>query len=593
MTDTSVEMLEAWIEAALGETPVDLLVRNGRLLNVFTGELYSADVGVIDRRIVKVGNVGDQAIGAETTVVDARNGVLVPGFFDPHFHAGGCHLSPTELARAFLARGTTSTVCDFQEHYAVVGPEAVRFAIDEAMRSGIKLYYLVPIQAFLTEELGISGSGMKVEDMLTMIQWPESVAINEPPPGPVLGQNADALRVIAETKNLRKTYTGHAPEVHGDQLNAYISTGAFSCHESRRMEDALEKLRLGMRTLMREGSALRDMPNLLPLALEYPDATRFMSLCSDEIDPVDLATEGHMDHKIRAAIEAGVPPVTAIQMATINPAEYYNLDDDIGSVAPGRIADIVILEDLEQVAVSQVIANGQLVFRDGELRVERPELSYPEALVSEIDIPGDLGPEDFRIDAPFEEGTAKVRVIGLEDGSAVSMAEEHELRVRDGEILADPNRDVLKIAVVERNRGTGEIGLGFVRGLNFENGALASTYCHPFYDAMVIGTSDSQMATAVNELGQLGGGLVVVSGNQRSAAWALPLVGVFSTEPLEDVKNNFEAMNRAIQDLGCQFANPVLFLSFAVLPTIPEYGLTTKGLFSVDQQKFLPLVLSD
>jgi adenine deaminase len=576
------EDLEKLIDAALGRTELDLLVRGGQFLDIYRGEWIQGDIGIANGRIVSVGlDGGYQA----NDILDATGRWIVPGFFDPHFHAGGSHLSPTRLAEAFLERGTTSTVCDFQEHYVVGGVDAARFALDESRAAGLRVYYLVPIHMYVVDELGVAGKPMRAEDLLEMLEWPETVAINEPPPGPVLAKMPGALDVIAKTLAMGKIYAGHAPELTGKTLQAYLATGASSDHETGHAEDAWMKLGLGMRPIMRHGSAAPDMPNLIEVARNHRWSLSHMMLGTDEVDPIDLSTVGHMDNKIRVAREHGVELIDAYRMITINPAEYYRVDHDVGSIAPGRYADLVILVDPEKVEIEEVVASGRPIFRDGTPR-GGTHPPYPEFARSRVDFGRTLMAEDFHLKA--EGPTARMRVVGVRDGSLLSTAEVAEIETTDGQVPPDPSRDLLKMAVIERFTGKGEVGLSFVRGFGFaEDSAVATTYCHPFYNVLVVGADEEAMALAANRLAELGGGIVAVRGRSVVREWPLDVVGIFSTKPLEEVYEGFRAMNETLRELGCSMKAPVLALSFVALNTIPHYGLTSKGLYDVLEECFV------
>jgi adenine deaminase len=577
--------LASLIEASLGKSPLDLVIKGGRLLDVYRGLWTDGDIGIAGNRIVSFG--AKDLAGKE--VVDAEGKWVVPGFFDSHFHAGGCHLSPTNLARALLARGTTTTVCDFQEHYVVGGTEAARFALDEAKAAGLRVYYLVPIHMFVVDHLGVSGRGMRVEDLMEMLEWPETVAINEPPPGPVLGKHREALEVIVHALNSGKIYTGHAPELSGRRLQAYAATGASSDHESTKPEDAWMKLAYGIKIIMREGSAAPDLEALVELVPEHEASSRHMMFGTDEVDPIDLASQGHMDYKIRLALSKGVDPIVAFQMSSLNAAEYYRVDHEVGSLAPGRYADMVILSDLQEVKIANVISNGRVVKPVAEADIQP---AYPPSILGGVRLQMGLSARDFRIGADLASGRKKVKAIGLVDGSLVSKDYVATLPVAGNDIRSDPEQDILKIAVIDRFSGKSEIGRGFVKGLGIRDGAVATTYAHPFYNLLVVGDDEASMALAANRVADLGGGMVAVRSARVLREWPLPLVGVFSEESLEEVVRNFQGMNSALRELGCTFQSPILALSFSALVTIPDLGLTSKGLFDVNRGEFVP-VLSD
>jgi adenine deaminase len=572
------DSLSELIAAGRGERPLDLILRGGRLLDVYRSRWIHGDVAVSGGRIAGIGDVPVEA----ARELDCRGRFVVPGLVEPHFHAGGSHLTPRRLAAALLARGTTTSVCDFQEHFTVAGAAAVRSAIDEAAEAGLRILYLVPIQAWIGRRLGTSGH-LATADLRELLAWPETVAINEPPAAAVLTADPATLEIIAEALARGLIFSGHAPEVHGRDLAAYAATGASSDHESGAAHDAWEKLGLGMKVIMREGSASPDLDALVELARIQPHALRHMMLGTDEVDPVDLVELGHMDHKIRRAVAAGVDPIAAIQMATLNPAEYYRVDHEVGSLAPGRAADILVLDHVEDFAIEHVIASGRFVEAK---RYEEPSgRPRPE---NPMELGGPLTEGTFAV--PASGASAMVRVIEIEDGNLVSGAGSASLPVRDGSVACDPARDLAKLSVIDRYEGSRRIGTAIVRGFGLREGAVATTYAHPYYALMALGASEAAMARAGNRLAELGGGIVVVDGERTVHEWALPVVGVFSDEPLPIVRRDFEAINEAIRSLGCPLRSPVLALSFAALTTIPAYGLTDRGLYDTATGTFVHVV---
>lgn len=581
--DISVRMRDV-ARAARGELELDLVIRGGRLLDVHRGLWVDGDLGFYAGRIAAFGRTGLRA----RRTLDATGKWVVPGFFEAHYHAGGTHLSPQRLASELLRRGTTASVCDFQEFYVVGGRAAARSAVDACRAAGLKLYYLLPTQHFVINALAHEDRTMPLADMLAMLDWPETVGINEPPPGPVLGDAADIARVIDATLQRGKIFTGHAPAMSGAALQAYTSTGASSDHESREAPEAWEKIGLGMRAMMRHGSAAPDMSRLIELAREHPLASRYMMLVSDEIDPNDLIDVGHLDAKVRLAIAAGVAPEIAIQMVTINAAEYYRVDHEIGSLAPGRRGDAVVLDDLSSVAISAVVADGKLVPPDAERRPARTD----DRLRHPLTLSRPLTAGDF--DVAAEGSQARVRVIGIAEGSLISQAEEHQVPVEQGNARPVPGRDLAKVAVIERSGAPGSRAVGFTRGFGFTSGAVATTYMHSFYNLLVVGTDEELMARAANAVASLGGGIAVVDGSGATIhTWELPLVGIFSDAPVEQVRADFNRTNDAIRTLGCPFGSPLLALSFVTLATIPHLGMTHAGLYDVNQQRYLEVVLGD
>lgn len=588
----TVDLLISLMDTARGVQRPDLVVRGGRVVNVFTGEIDWMDVWIKHDRIAALQHPDREPEGGSEEVVEVEGAYVVPGLIDSHYHMGGSQLDPRNLTQALLARGTTGLATDFYEIYCTSGPEGVRHAIDEAHRAGLKILFLVPAHLIGMEDIGTFGWDVKPADMLEMLGWREAMGVMEPPASAILAKPRELLNIIDKTRRLGKIFAGHAPGQSGDALQAYLSTGASSEHESGRADEALDKLRLGMRPMMRESSASPDLSSLIELATKYPAASRFMMLCSDETDPGDLVRKGHMDFKVRMAIEAGVDPVVAIQMATINVAEYFGVSDQMGSVAPGRYADLLVVEDLKEFRARTVIASGRVVARDGRPETVGKDPPLPKWLRSWVNVPREFEPDDFRIAVEgVPNGPARARAIGVREGTLVSEAVEVPVRIRDGQVSLDPDQGVVPIAVAERYHGTGRIGKGLAEGLGIKDGAAALTYCHVYHNLLVVGSSPEQMALAANAVREMGGGVAVVAKQSVVARWPLPIIGVLDNRPLDEVQRSFEEMNDALRVIGYRVSGPILSLSFIALPTIPAYGLTDHGLYDVTGQRFVDLLV--
>jgi adenine deaminase len=583
------EELIALMATAEGGAPPDLVVKGGRVVNVFTHAVELADIWIKGGRIAAVVEPGRSPAGSGYRVVDATGTFVSPGLIDAHYHVGGSHLHMADLAHELLLRGTTGLATDFYEIYSIAGPEAVLYALTSAEHAGLHVLFLPPGHLIGLEGLGTFGWEVKAADILAMLEWPEAVGVMEPPATAVLARHPQVLEIVETTLRLGKLFAGHAPGELNGRLQAYLSTGASSEHESTTAGEAEAKLRLGMRPMMRHGSAAPDLPRLIELAIKYPESTRYMMLCSDEVDPGDLVAHGHLDQKLRIAVAAGVPPVTAIQMASTNVAEYFKVAGRLGSIAPGRSADMVLFEDLKDFRPLVVLVRGQEVRQKA---ARQDAISFPKTLQSRVNVPGPFEAPHFALaPAGLQEGSVDVRVIAVFDGTLVSQAESHSLAVREGQILSDPSRDILKIAVAERHHGSGRIGKGFVRGFGFQSGAVAMTYCHVYHNLLVVGSSDEDMARAANAVKALGGGIAVVRGGEVISKWALPIVGLFDDRGLAEAERSFTEINESLRRIGCPLASPVLSLSFVALPTIPAYGLTDKGLIDVASQRFVDVVI--
>lgn len=579
------------IEGALGKAPADLLLEDARIVNVFTSEILEGSVAVRGDCIVAVGETPPGAAGPATEVRSLGGRFLVPGYIDGHMHVGGSYLPVDALAAALLERGTTSLATDLYELYAMFGMEGVEECIGLAERAGLKVLFMSPAHLLGLERLGTFAHTPDVAEFLEMGRWERTVAVNEPPPFVVLRGNEGVLQVIDAALRDRKVFEGHAVGISGPDLQAYVAAGASSDHEALGLDEAREKLRLGYRIMMREGSASRDLVNLAPLLLEYPESSRFVMVCTDEVEPKDLVAEGHVDHKLRKLVEAGVDPVVAIQTATINTAEYFGLSDRIGSISPGKVADLLVIDELETFRPVLVVANGRVVAEEGRFIGQADELPASEALRSKVVLARPPGPSEFVVRAPVESGRAEVRVIGLVDGTLVSEARTHVCDVREGLIHADPASDVLKVAVLERHVGSGRAGHGFMSGLRFTAGALAMTYCHVHQNLLVVGTSDEEMAHAAQVVAGLGGGMAIVCAGDVLKSVELPVGGVLGRGRLDEMEREMRELEEAIWSIGCQLTSPVLSIAFSALPTIPAYGLTDLGLYDVTAEQFVDVVL--
>jgi adenine deaminase len=581
------------IEAALGRRPSDLVLSGAQLVNVFTRELLPGSVAIWRDRIVAVGELPDGAIGPDTEVRELDGGFVVPGFIDPHMHAGDTSLPVQALAAALLERGTTSLATDMCELYAMGGLPAVRWAIEVAEEAGLRVLFMLPLHSLGAERFGAFAHPPTIEEYMEMADWPQTIAVNEPPPNVVLRGHEGVIAVVDRLMGDRKRFEGHAPGLRGTELQAYIAAGSSSDHEAVAADEALEKLRLGYRIIMRECAASRDLSELVKVVVERPETARFFMVGSDDMQAKEFVDEGHIDHKLRQVMAAGVDPITAIQMATINVAEYFGLADDLGSISPGKRADLVWFSSLEELRSPTVITDGRVVAEGGRFLGDRARArEVPEFLRSRVSIGGEVGASMFRVPAPISNGVARVRVMGINDGSLISDMREHSLPVRDGEILADPAADVLKIAVIDRHLGSGAVGLGFVQGFGLQAGALASTFFWQHFSLLVVGTSDDEMAAAVHEMRRLGGGVLAVRDGELLHGVAMPVGGIVGTGTLEEIHADLQGFERAAASLGSPLRDPFMSLAFASIPHIPHYGITDIGWYETFKEEFVEIVLS-
>jgi adenine deaminase len=555
------------LAVARGDEPADLVVAGGKVLSVFTGEWLDADVAIVDGWIAGLGSYE----GHET--LDASGRFVVPGFVDAHMHLESSKLLVDEFARLVLPFGTTAVVADPHEIANVLGTDGVHWLLDATAGLPLDVYFMasscVPASEFesprrtLTPgDLGALLRRRRVIGLAEMMNFP----------GVVGGAPAELAKLA-----LAEHVDGHAPGVHGRSLNAYAAAGIRSDHEAYTADEGRERLRAGMWLLIREGSAARNLQALLPLLAEYGPSR--IAFCTDDREPEHIADDGHINSMVRDAVAFGIAPEAALVCATLSPTLWHGLAH-LGAVAPGYHADLLVLPDLERFLPDTVLKRGRPVD-------EIPPAEVPDWVRHTVRI-GAVGPEKFRI--PWQGGAA--RVIGIVPGQIVTDALVASPASRSGEALADAADDLAKLALIERHLGTGRIGLGFVRGFGLKRGALASTVAHDAHNVVVVGMNDASMAAAVRRLANRGGGIVVVDGAEVLAELPLPVAGLLSDAPLDEVVARSRAVVEAARTLGCELDSPFQHLAFLALSVIPSLKLTDRGLVDVDRFELVPLAVS-
>jgi adenine deaminase len=564
------------LSVARGDEPADVVVKGGRVLSVFTGELLDADVAIAGESVAGVGPGYD---GHQT--IDASGQILLPGFIDGHMHLESTKLMVEEFARAVLPHGTTTVIIDPHEIANVFGLDGVRALLAAADHVPLDLYVMVsscvPASPFES-----NGATVDAEDIARFLrEEPRALGLAEMMdfPGVVAGSEEALAKIEAARRSGDRHIDGHAPGLTGRALNAYLAAGVRSDHECTTYQEALEKRRLGMWIMIREGSAARNLEALLPLVLERGPENCL--LCTDDREPDELLAAGHINAVVRKAVALGCPPYHAVVMATLFAARYHRLYQH-GAVAPGYLADIAAVPDLENFRPSFVLKRGRLVAEHGRA-APIPKASAPDWMRGSVRVPT-LSPADFQITA-----NGRVRAIGVDAGQIVTRSLVVDPLKAGGLAVADPARDLAKIAVVERHKGTGRIGLGFVTGFGLQRGAFASTHAHDAHNVVVVGVDDADMAAAVNHLASIGGGQVAVAGGRPIAEVPCPIGGLLSDRPAEEVAAAVRRMEDATAGLGVSLQAPFMSLSFLALSVVPELKLTDRGLVDTVRFELVPL----
>lgn len=575
------------IEAARGDRPADLVLRGGKLVEVLSGQIYESDIAVYDGWVVGLGD-GYEGV----TEIDCTGKWIAPGFIDGHMHVESTLVTVPEFARVVIPRGTVATVFDPHEIGNVHGIEGIRYILESGRRVPLRTWVMVSSCVPATH-METAGAELDAEALAPLFGEEGVLGLAEMMnfPGVVFGDSG-VLEKLTAARAKGVVIDGHSPGLLGKQLNAYLVGGPGSDHECTTLEEASEKLRKGMRIMIREASTARNLETLLPLVT--PETERRCSFVTDDRHPADLVSEGHIDHAVRKAIGLGLDPMTAYRMASINTAEWFRLDQQgFGAVAPGWRADLLVLDDLETVNVKEVYIGGELVARNGRVVVELPDApsELPRSVHVDLEeFPGFRIPVDGAGANGEDREVTRIQVIEIIEGQIVTGRAIEAGKIVGGEIVADPDRDLAKLAVVERHGRTGGVGLGFVRGFGLKEGAVAGSVAHDSHNIVIAGVDDASMQSALEEVVRMGGGLVVTSGRDVRASLALPVAGLMSDRPLNEVAAAVEELHSAYHDIGGKLEDAFMSLSFLTLPVIPSLKLTDKGLVDVDRFEIVPLV---
>ena len=587
------EVAPRLVDVAAGRTPADMVVRNGRWVNVHSGEIIPAtDIAISAGRFAYCGPDASHCIGEDTEIVEADGRYLVPGLCDAHMHVESGMLTVTEFARAVIPHGTTSMFIDPHEIANVLGLDGVRLMHDEAAGLPVNVFVQMPSCVPSAPGLEHAGAQLGPDEVREAMGWPNIIGLGEVMnfPGVAAG-DATMMGEIAATMSAGKTVGGHyaSPDL-GPAFHAYAAGGPADDHEGTRMIDAIARVRQGMKAMLGLGSAWYDVAEQIRAVTEMGLDPRNFILCTDDCHSGTLVHDGHMNRVVRHAISQGLKPITAIQMATINTAQHFGLERELGSITPGRRGDFLIVSNLAELAIDAVYARGRLLADAKGLHVEMPKFDYPQSARNTINMKRDLIADDFEIAAPKGMKKVKARVIGVIENQAPTRALERMLEVKDDVVQMDRDNDICQIALVERHRATGSVTNGFVSGFGYDKKcAVAATVAHDSHHMIVVGTNRKDMAAAANRLREVGGGVCVFHKGEELALVELPIAGLMSDEPAETVAEKADKMVEAMRKMGCRLNNAYMQHSLLALVVIPELRISDIGIIDVRKFEKVPL----
>lgn len=584
------EVSQSLSAVAMGVQSADLVIKGGKLINVCTKEIIdNIDVAIKNSRIALVGDAS-HCIGEDTKVIEANGRYISPGFLDGHIHVESSMMSVSEYAKAVVPHGTVGIYMDPHEICNVLGIDGVKYMIDDGKRTPLKNMVTMPSCVPAVPGFEDTGAFVGPKEVAECMKWDSMVGLGEMMNFPGIINSSDhAHQIVGETLKANKTVTGHwsIPDT-GEGLSAYIASGVRACHESTSKEEALAKMRLGMYAQFREGSAWHDLKDVARSITEENIDTRFAMLISDDTHPHTLVDEGHLDHIVRRAVEEGIDVLTAIQMVSINCAQAFHMDQDLGSVTPGKCADIVIIDNLTDLNIEEVIIDGNLVAIDGEMCIELEKYEFPEKATNTMHIKETITQDSFKI-ATDKKDSVEVRVIEIIPEKVGTFERHIKVPVKDSLIQADPDQDVLKAVVFERHHNTGTKGFGFVKGFHIKDGAMASTVAHDAHNLLVVGSNDVDMAVAANALVECGGGMAVAQGGKLIGVLPLPIAGLMNNKPVDEMAEMVAEVSKSWETIGCDIVSPYMTMALIPLACLPELRLTNRGLVDCTTFSFVPL----
>jgi adenine deaminase len=591
---SSTKLTRSLVDVAMGRVPADLVIQNGQWVSVQSGEIIpGSDIAIKDGHIAYVGEDASHTIGRKTKVIDAQGRYLVPGLLDGHMHVESGMVTVTEFVRAVVVRGTTGMFIDPHEMANIFGLKGVKLMVDEAQKQPIHVWVQMPSCVPSAPGLETPGAHIGPKEVAQAMKWERIIGLGEMMnyPGVAMGDDK-LLEEMSLTHASHKTIGGHyaSPDL-GLPFHGYVAGGAEDDHEGTHLEDAVERVRQGMKAMLRYGSSWHDVASQVGAVTQLGLDPRRFILVTDDSHAQTISQDGHMDRVLRHAIEQGVSPITAIQMMTINTAEHFGLTREIGMIAPGRWADVVLARDLNDFKADLVVARGHVIAEDGKLKISLPKFKYPAWATNSVHLKRKLTASDFALKVKTNKSTVKANVIGVIENQAPTQHLTFDVQPENGEIKADMGRDLTKIALVERHKGTGRIMLGLVSGFGFNTScAIASTVAHDSHHMIVVGTDEASMAAAGNALAKSGGGQVVVKNGKVIGQVELKIAGLMSNEKADAVAKKAETILKGFRECGCKLNNPNMQLSLLALVVIPELRISDKGLVDVTKFNFVPVV---
>lgn len=577
----TVEQRKILIETALGHRPLDLIVNNVKVVNVYTGSVENGSLGIKDGFMVTTNAAG--MISEDAT--DGNGFFAMPGFIDTHVHLDSSLVTPDNLAELIVPFGTTAVFADPMESANVGGLQGLQALLQSSPGLPYHLFIEISSRVPTAPDLETTGGELNLADVQSILKWETCISLGELDPSKVLGLREEYIAKVVAAQSLGKIANGHAAGLSGRALEAYACGGLADDHESLDFQEAFARLRLGMPVLVREGSTERNLENIIKGVVEERLDTRHLMYCTDDKHPDDILREGNIDYMVNRSIALGIPPVQAIQMASLNAALHFRMDHLIGSLSPGRWADFILAKDLHHVVPWKVFFKGNLVAQEGELLTEISNDEYPQWFYKTVNVTRGNNAEDFILSSGGK--TRRVRVIEISPDQIINAKGEAALSVIDGDVMVDINQDVLKIAVVERYGKNGNIGISFVKGFGLKRGALASSVAHDHHNIIVVGANNNDMALCVQAIQSMQGGLAIAAGGDLLGTLPLPLGGLMSDRPVKEVIASLEEITQIYHGLGGGLHSPFMTVSFISLPTVPQFGLTDKGLVEVREHRII------